>query len=70
MNLLNQRLREIQQEKHMYNKLLEQSESISDLLTYQGKLDLLEQEETEILKKNGVTVWVKYHIKQYFQKLE
>ena len=54
MNINNRRLKEIQQEKNLFKKLLDKSETISDSLTYQGKLDLLENEEKEILSKQGV----------------
>ena len=58
MNLDNRRLTEIQREKQLFTSLLHDAESISDCLTYKGKLELLEKEETEILERNGVTLWV------------
>lgn len=56
MNLENRRLREIQKEKTFFKQLLDNSESISDCLTYQGKLDLLDKEEAEILERNDVII--------------
>lgn len=54
MNQNNRRLKEIQREKQFFKQLLDKSETISDSLAYQGKLDLLENEEKEILSKQGV----------------
>ena len=54
MNLDNRRLREIQQEKTVWANLLDNAESINDCLTYQGKLDILEKEEKEILERCDV----------------
>ena len=56
MNIDNRRLTEIQREKRLFKTLLDESETISDSLTYQGKLDILENEEKEILKRGGVTL--------------
>jgi hypothetical protein len=56
MNLENRRLREIQKEKTFFKQLLDNSESISDCLTYQGKLELLDKEEAEILERNDVII--------------
>ena len=56
MNINNRRLKEIQREKSFFKKLLDQSETKSDSLTYQGKLEILEKEESEILEKQGVTL--------------
>ena len=56
MNLQNRRLREIQREKQFFKTMLDNSESISDCLTYQGKLDLLDKEEAEILERNDVII--------------
>ena len=56
MNLENRRLREIQKEKQFFRNMLDNSESISDCLTYQGKLDLLDKEEAEILERNDVII--------------
>ena len=56
MNLENRRLREIQKEKQFFKTMLDNSESISDCLTYQGKLELLNKEEAEILERNDVII--------------
>lgn len=54
MNIDNRRLREIQREKQMCQDRLEQSESISDSLIYQGKIESLEREEKDILARYDV----------------
>lgn len=51
MNLDNRRLTEIQQEKILFHSLLDKAESISECITYKEKLDLLNTEEKEILKR-------------------
>ena len=56
MNLDNRRLREIQQEKKAFKTLLETSKTIEDSLAYQGKLDILEAEEKEILERSDVII--------------
>ena len=56
MNLENRRLREIQKEKQFFRTMLEYSDSISDCFTYQGKLELLNKEEAEILERNDVII--------------
>jgi len=56
MNLDNRRLLEIQKEKKLFKVLLDESESVSDCLTYQGKLDLLEKEEKDILERCDVII--------------
>ena len=56
MNIDNRRLREIQKEKMVYNDRLEKADKISDCLIYQGKLESLEREESEILARYGVIV--------------
>ena len=56
MNLENRRLREIQKEKQFFKTMLDNSESISDCLTYQGKLELLSKEEAEILERNDLII--------------
>lgn len=56
MNLNNRRLKEIQREKTFFKKLLDQSTKQSDTLAYQGKLEILENEEKEILEKQGVQI--------------
>ena len=56
MNLDNRRLTEIQKEKRLFTVLLENSDSKTDCLTYQGKLDILEKEERDILARCDVKV--------------
>ena len=56
MNINNRRLKDIQKEKLFFKKLLDQSKTQTDILAYQGKLNILEQEEKEILEKQGVTL--------------
>jgi len=56
MNLDNRRLKEIQQEKIVWQDQLNKCESRSECFAFQGKLDLLEQEEKEILKRSDVNV--------------
>ena len=56
MNQDNRRLRELQMEKKLYQKLLNESEKISDCLIYQGKIECLENEEKDILKRYDVII--------------
>jgi len=56
MNSDNRRLREIQQEKKVWQDQLNKCESISECFAFQGKLDILEKEEKEILKRCDVNV--------------
>ena len=56
MNLDNRRLLEIQKEKKLFQSLLDDAKTITDWLTYQGKLDLLEKEEKDILKRCDVII--------------
>jgi len=56
MNLDNRRLLEIQKEKRLFKSLLDKADTISDCLTYQGKLDILENEEKDILKRCDVEI--------------
>ena len=56
MNLDNRRLTEIQKEKKLFKSLLDNADTISDCLTYKGKLDLLESEEKEILSRCDVII--------------
>ena len=56
MNLENRRLREIQKEKQFFKTMLDNSESTRDCLTYQGKLELLDKEEKDILERNDVII--------------
>jgi len=54
MNLDNRRLLEIRQEKLVWQDQLNKADSISDCLAYKGKLEILENEEREILKRCDV----------------
>lgn len=56
MNLDNRRLIEIQKEKSIYRSLLNGAESISDCITYQSRLEVLEDEEKQILKRCDVKI--------------
>lgn len=56
MNLDNQRLQEIQQLKHAYGLKVLASESKEEVEHYYSKIDELETEEKEILKRNDVII--------------
>ena len=56
MNINNRRLKDIQKEKLFFKKLLDQSTKQTDKQIYTGKLEILENEEKEILEKQGVTL--------------
>lgn len=56
MNLDNQRLREIQESKLFYGIKLEQANTIEDSLIYMNKIENLEIEEKEILKRCDVRI--------------
>ena len=56
MNINNRRLKDIQKEKLFFKKLLDQSTKQTDKQIYTSKINILEQEEKEILKKQGVTL--------------
>ena len=56
MNINNRRLKDIQKEKIFFKKLLDQSTKQTDKQIYTGKLEILENEEKEILEKQGVTL--------------
>ena len=56
MNLSNRRLREVQSELIFYRKRLDEAETISDSLIYQGKIEILENEEKEILARYDVII--------------
>jgi len=56
MNLDNRRLKEIQAEKLVWQDQLSKCETISDCLAFQGKLDILEDEEKQILKRSDIDV--------------
>ena len=51
MNIDNRRLREIQREKLFYQDRLEKTNDDKDSLIYKGKLECLEKEEKDILKR-------------------
>lgn len=55
MNIDNRRLKEIQRQLQAYHTLLEFSDKISESLIYQSKIEELEDEEKEILKRCDVT---------------
>lgn len=54
MNLDEKRLKEIQDEKRAYNSLLDKAESISECITYKTRIDELNKEEIDILKRCDV----------------
>lgn len=54
MSLDNRRLKEIRQEKRVWKDQLDKADTISDCLIYKGKIEILEKEETEILKRCDV----------------
>lgn len=56
MNINNRRLKDIQREKTFFKKMLDKSTKQADKQIYQGKLNILEQEEKEILEKQGVNI--------------
>ena len=56
MNLSNRRLQEIQKELIFYRNRLKEADTISDSLIYQGKIDILEKEEQDILNRYDVIV--------------
>ena len=56
MNINNRRLKDIQREKTFFKKMLDKSTKQTDKQIYTGKLNILEQEEKEILEKQGVQI--------------
>ena len=56
MNMDNRRLKEIQAEKLVWQDQLQKCDTISDCLAFQGKIDILEKEEKQILKRSDVNV--------------
>ena len=54
MNIDNRRLREIQRDLVFYHKRLEEAETKSESVIYQGKIDILEKEEQDILARYDV----------------
>lgn len=51
MNIDNRRLRQIQREKRMYQGLRDKSTKETDRQIYQGKLECINKEEREILRR-------------------
>ena len=59
----NRRLREVKKEIQKYQKRLDESTTISDCMIYQGKIDSLEREKNEIIKRyTEVKEWVNINI--------
>lgn len=56
MNLDNQRLKEIQKLKTEYSKMIKKADNLYDMFKYQHKIDELEKEETEILRRCDVII--------------
>lgn len=56
MNLQNRRLRELQKEIKAYSKLRDESVKETDKQIYQGKINALEREEKQILKRMDVII--------------
>lgn len=56
MNITNRRLKDIQREKAVWGDRLEKADNIGECLIYQGKLECLEREEKEILKRYEVEI--------------
>ena len=56
MNADNQRLREIKKFKQGYYDLMDKSESISEIMDYQSKIDELTKEEKGILERCDVKI--------------
>lgn len=54
LNIDNRRLQEVQKELIFYHKRLDEAETISESLIYQGKIEILEREEREILARYDV----------------
>ena len=50
----NRRLREVRSDIEKYRKRLEEAQSISDSLIYQGKIESLEREEQDIIQRYEV----------------
>ena len=70
MNLDNRRLKEIQSEIKAYTELYNQSTKETHKQIYKGKLECLEEEEKNILKRYDVIIWVHILIKRYYRKLK
>ena len=67
MNQNNRRLKEIQQEKQFFKQLLDKSETISDSLAYQGKIQEAIQAYEQALKENPNDEDAKFN-KDYLEK--
>ena len=53
MNLLNQRLKAVQNQKALIRKRMDETFEISKLVTLKGQLNILDKEETDILNTIG-----------------
>jgi hypothetical protein len=56
MNMDNRRLKEIQAEKLVWQDQLNKTDSVSEIATFQGKIECLEREEQQILKRCDVII--------------
>lgn len=56
MNIDNRRLREVQRELNIYRERLNETDNESDYLIYKGKIESLEREQENILKRYDVEV--------------
>lgn len=56
MNMDNRRLKEIQQEKLVWQDQLDKAKTKSDSLAFQGRIESLEREEKQILERYDVYV--------------
>ena len=54
MNIDNQRLKDIQSFKGFYGKKMRKADTIEEALEYENRIKELENEELEILERNGV----------------
>ena len=53
LNLLNQRLKAVQNQKALIRKRMDETFEISKLVTLKGQLNILDKEETDILNTIG-----------------
>ena len=56
MNLDNRRLKEIQAEKLVWQDQLNKTTSVGEIATFKGKIECLEREEQQILKRCDVII--------------
>ena len=56
MNMDNRRLKEIQAEKLVWQDQLNKTTSVGEIATFKGKIECLEREEKQILKRNDVII--------------